>query len=198
MQSTIQFVVLTVQSLDGEPVESFSLATAEKWKIGQKEKDNGLLLVIAMQERTYRFEVGYGLEAVLPDSTVGTIGRTTLVPYFRKGEFTNGIAASVRAVLDVLTASNEIVISEKQNLPAPVQQEKKSQASDLLILLVFIAIVIIIARQNRKRGGRGTGVGPIIYTSGWSGGGGFGGGFGSGGFSGGGGGFGGGGASGSW
>ena len=72
-------VVLSINSLEGEPIEKFSLTTAEKWALGQKGKDNGVLITIAVQDRKYRIEVGYGLEAVLPDSLVGSIGRKCFV-----------------------------------------------------------------------------------------------------------------------
>ena len=83
-KTTAQLVVLTIDSLEGEPIEKFSLRTAEKWALGQKGKDNGVLVTVAVQDRKYRIEVGYGLEAVLPDSLVGSIGRQQLVPYFRQ------------------------------------------------------------------------------------------------------------------
>src|SRR5208283_4772764 len=77
-KTTSQVLVLTVQSLDGESIEDFAFTTKEKWKLGQKGKDNGVLIVVAVRDRKYRIEVGYGLESVLPDSLVGTIGREYL------------------------------------------------------------------------------------------------------------------------
>ena len=84
-QTTAQVVVLTITSLDGEPLESFSHQTAVTWGIGKKGKDNGVLLTVAVKDHKYRIEVGYGLEATLPDSLVGSLGRQYLVPNFRRG-----------------------------------------------------------------------------------------------------------------
>jgi len=94
-KTTAQVVVLTIQSLEGESIDDFSITTAhDRWKIGQKGKDNGVLLVVVLKDRKYRFEIGYGLEGTLPDSLVGSIGRTYLVPYFKQGEYSKGIAAA--------------------------------------------------------------------------------------------------------
>ena len=89
-KTSAQVVVLTVDSLDGEPLEDFSHQTAVKWGIGQKGKDNGVLLTVVVKDHKYRLEVGYGLEAILPDSLVGSLGRQYLVPNFRKGELCRG------------------------------------------------------------------------------------------------------------
>ncbi len=201
-KTTAQMVILTVNSLDGQDIDTFSLQTAEQWQIGQKGKDNGLLVVIAMEDRKYRFEVGYGLESVLPDSLVGTIGREALVPFFKQGKYGAGITAVTREILMVLSLHYGVTLSGTDKLPKPLSKRSQDSASWLiLILFVLIFILFVYSRKvNRKIGGKkgyhkGTGAGPIIFPGGgWGSGssGGFGG------FSGGGGGFGGGGASGSW
>ena len=101
-ETTAQMVVLTINSLEGEPIESFSHQTAVKWGIGQKGKDNGVLLTVAVKDHKYRFEVGYGLESTLPDSLMGSIGRQYLVPNFRKGDYAGGILAAVTEVISKL------------------------------------------------------------------------------------------------
>src|SRR6266446_3914181 len=78
-----QIVVLTVKSLEGQDIESYSIAVAEAWKAGQKHKDNGVILVIAPDERKVRIEVGYGLEGVLTDAKSSQIIRNILAPHFR-------------------------------------------------------------------------------------------------------------------
>jgi uncharacterized protein len=99
-KTTAQMVVLTINSLEGESLEDLSIKIAhEKWKLGQKDKDTGILLLISLQDRKYRFEIGYGLEGILPDSLVGSIGRDYLVPYFRKGDYSTGIFAATLAVI---------------------------------------------------------------------------------------------------
>ncbi len=89
-QST-QIVVLTIPSLESDSVEDFSLKVAETWQIGRKGKDNGLLLLIARDERKIRIEVGYGLEGSLTDLVAGRIIRDVITPQFRKGNFDQGV-----------------------------------------------------------------------------------------------------------
>ncbi|HTP04769.1 MAG TPA: TPM domain-containing protein, partial [Nitrospirota bacterium] len=110
-KTTAQVLVLTVQSLDGEDIESFSLRTAEGWKLGRKGKDNGVLITVAVKDRKYRIEVGYGLESVLPDSAVGSIGREHLVPYFRNGDYSTGIFTATLAVIQTIAAHEGVQIT---------------------------------------------------------------------------------------
>jgi uncharacterized protein len=200
-KTTAQVLVLTVQSLDGQDIEGFSIGMAEKWKLGQKGKDNGALLVVAVQDRKYRFEIGYGLESVLPDSLVGTIGREYLVPYFRQGDYGAGIYAAIAVVARTIASSAgvELAAMPPVSRPHDVSTGKPLSMFHLVLFGVFgiVALILFITHprqcflillMSQLGGGRG----------GWSGGmsgGGFGGGsFGGGG----GGGFGGGGASGGW
>lgn len=97
-----QIVILTVKSLDGRDIESYSIAVAEAWKPGQKGKDNGAMLVIAPNERKMRIEVGYGLEGVLTDAKSAQIIRHTLAPHFRTGDYYGGIAGAVAAMEAVI------------------------------------------------------------------------------------------------
>jgi uncharacterized protein len=202
-KTTVQMAILTVKSLQGKSLEAFSLDVAhDQWRLGQKGKDNGILLVVAVDDRKYRIEVGYGLEGTLPDSLVGSIGRQYLVPNFRKGDYSNGIYAATLAIVNEIARDAGVKIS---GMPAPnaVSRGKARQKSSgfvgkIISLLFFLVILIVVVKRPRSlltlmllssMGGRR---GP------WGGSGsGFGGGgFGS--FGGGGGGFGGGGASGSW
>lgn len=199
-KTSAQVVVLTIQSLEGEDIEGFSLRIAERWKLGQKRKDNGLLITVAVQDRRYRFEVGYGLEAILPDSLVGSIGRQYLVPHFRKGEYTTGIVKAVEAVVSVIAENQGVKISREPeiNLRQQERTKKEHRVFNIAIsIFIFTLIIYLFIRHPRLLlllllGSSGS------RRGGWSGGGGFGGG-GFGGFGGGGGGsFGGGGASGEW
>ncbi len=205
-KTTAQMIVLTANSLEGESLEDFSLKVAhEKWKLGQKGKDNGVLLLVSLQDRKYRFEIGYGLESILPDSLVGSIGRDYLVPYFRKGEYSAGIFTATLAVINIIASDSSVEITgmpKLRNRPSPYDTRERGKPnilSVLLTILFFIGLIYMFIRHprllllllamNMLGGGR---------RGGWGGGGG---GFGGGGGSfggGGGGGFGGGGASGSW
>lgn len=196
-KTTAQVVVLTINSLDGEPIEKFSLRTAEKWKLGQKGKDNGVLITIALKDRKYRFEIGYGLESILPDSLVGTFGRKFLIPYFKKGDYSTGISAATAVVVNEIATKEGIKLTalgeQRKAKPYIPTKSKKTTIWEILFILAFPIIFVIlplIERSRRKtRGGYLGGA----YWGGGLGGGGFGGGFGGGG-----GGFGGGGCSGGW
>ncbi len=198
-KTTAQVLVLTIQSLDGQSIEEFTINTKEQWKLGQKGKDNGILLVVAVQDRKYRIEVGYGLESVLPDSMVGSIGRDYMVPYFRKGDYGTGIYAAALVVANTIASQEGVEIT---GMPA-VQQPRGAQTRkplgmfQAIVFGIFILVVLVLCITHPQQcfllllassmgGGRG----------GWSGGEG---GFGGGSFGGGGGGSGGGGgASGGW
>lgn len=98
-RTTNQIAVLTVESLEGDPIEDFSLRVAEAWKLGQADKDNGVLLVVSEADRRMRIEVGYGLEPVLTDLETSIIQRERMVPAFRQGDYGGGIEAGVDAVM---------------------------------------------------------------------------------------------------
>jgi len=99
-----QFAVLTIPSLEGAVLEDYSLKVARAWKLGRKDKDDGILLLVSRDDRKLRFEVGYGLEGDLPDALCGRIIRDAIVPRFRGGDYAGGIAAGVESVLSALGA----------------------------------------------------------------------------------------------
>ncbi|HMK38496.1 MAG TPA: TPM domain-containing protein, partial [Bacteroidota bacterium] len=152
-------------------------------KIGRKGKDNGVLLVVARNDRKARIEVGYGLEGVLPDALAGQIIRHEIGPHFRQGDYC-GLRAGVEAIMSA---------TKNEYQAEPSSRGGRSSSTRLIFALVFVAFMVI--RLARRRHGIFLGGGPWI-GGGW--GSGSGGGFGGGGFGGGGGSFGGGGASGSW
>jgi uncharacterized protein len=184
-----QLVVLTVASLQGEPIESYALRVAESWGVGRKGKDNGALLLVAREERAVRIEVGYGLEGRLTDLLAGRIIDQEITPRFRTGDFDGGITAGV-------TAMAEAVRGEYQG--SGRSRERQRSPWGLLALLLFLGPGLLFlsgggqaGRGHHRRGGTWIGHPPMGGRRG--------GGFGGGGFGGfGGGGFGGGGASGRW
>ncbi len=197
-KTTAQVVVLTLNSLEGEPIESFSHETAVKWRLGQKGKDNGVLLTVAVKDHKYRIEVGYGLEATLPDSLVGSIGRQYLVPNFRKGDFGAGLVAAVNAIADKIGGGPAATAPKKYHWETVPRSETSNTSTLISIvltigLLFVIPFLIMMIFRKAKKGGSSSG----FFWGGGFGGGGWGGGD-SGGFGGGGGDFGGGGASGDW
>ena len=97
-----QVALLTLPSLEGEPLEEFSHRVATTWKLGQKGTDNGVLILVVPNDRKVRIEVGYGLEGTLTDLKSSRIIREEMVPRFRNGDFSGGIAAGVKAVLGTI------------------------------------------------------------------------------------------------
>lgn len=97
-----QVVVLTIRSLEGDVLEEYSMKVAETWKLGQKEKDNGVLLLVAKDDRKVRIEVGQGLEGALTDLMTGSIIRKEIVPRFRDGDYDGGIRGGVHAILSAI------------------------------------------------------------------------------------------------
>lgn len=174
-----QVVVVTLPDLQGYDIESFGYQLGRHWQIGQKGKDNGVLLIVAKAERKMRIEVGYGLEGTLTDAISANIIQTILRPAFKRGQFEQGIEAGTTAIIEALGGQYSM---------------RKTTSRKSFPTWLFLVFIIVIVFRNLFRGGGGFG---RSYGSGRYYGGTFGGG-GGGGFSGGGGGFGGGGASGGW
>lgn len=101
-ETTDQMVVVTVPSLDGEPIRDFGLRVANGWGIGQKNLDNGVLLIVAPKERQARIEVGYGLEGLLTDERSAQILNQQTLPNFAEGRFERGISEGVEAIVATL------------------------------------------------------------------------------------------------
>ena len=199
-----QMVVAIFPSLEGESLEDFSIRLAERWRVGQKGLDNGVILLVFAKDRKVRLEVGYGLEGALPDATAGQIIRDSIAPAFREGRYAAGLERAINAVFARIDAT-----------PAPERPRRKEPAVGmtplaLLFVVAVLAIMFLSAARRRRRSapagytyspGRGwtpVVVPPIVWGGGGWGGSGGGDPGDGGGFSPGGGGFGGGGASGDW
>ena len=200
-----QYIILTVQTTGGLPIEQFSIELAEKWKLGQKGKDNGMLFTFAAKDRKYRFEVGYGLEGFITDQYCGRVGREVLVPHLKKGNYSQGIYQANLKIVEQIAAATGVTLTGMPKI-APMRVRPRTRGLPCCSFLPLLLIMLLLF------GGFGRGMGWWFFLpfmlggfgghggygrSGSFGGGSFGGGFG--GFGGGmGGGFGGGGASGGW
>ena len=190
-QTTNQIAVVMIPSLEGDNLEDYSIRLADKWKIGQKGKDNGVILLIVKNDRKLRIEVGYGLEGVLPDGLAGSIIRNKIAPYFKKQQFFHGINHGTTAIIEAISPSFR---------PTKPKVKKTSQLPFTPIILIGIFIFVFpiflflymlyLDSKHKKETGHRVFFGGVGPSGGFGGGGG--------GFSGGGGGFGGGGASGGW
>ncbi|MFT4047746.1 MAG: YgcG family protein [Solimonas sp.] len=221
-----QIALLIVPTTEPETIEQYSIRVAEQWKLGRKGVDDGLLILVARNDRALRIEVGYGLEGAVPDAIANRVIDEIIVPKFRSGDYYGGLDAGVDQLIKVI---------DGEPLPAPPQRSAAQRGGKLESLLPVLFLALIAAQLLRRVFGQGLGsllaggavfglvwllsgllavaalfgLAAFVLTlfgaalpfggGGWSSrGGGFGGGWGGGGFGGGGGGFGGGGASGRW
>jgi len=141
-----QVVVLTVPSLEGDPIEDYSMRVAETWKLGQKGADNGVLILIARDERRVRIEVGYGLEPVLTDALTGRIIDSLMTPKFRAGDFDGGVDAAVGAIATAIRG-------EPVDLPTPQRRSGGFNPVALVFFLVFGLPFINAALRTRGAAG---------------------------------------------
>jgi uncharacterized protein len=198
-QAHAQIAVVTIKTLDDVPIEDFATSLEEKWGVGPKKNDKGILIILATQDRKRRIEVGYGLEGVITDATAGEIGRA-MVPDLQQGDYDAAVTLAVNQIAGKVAADAGVTLQASRRGPPRQVQGRPMTLGELLILgFIFLIVIFFLARSGGSGilgfllgmflggGGRGGG--------GWGGGGGNdGGGFG--GF--GGGSSGGGGASGSW
>jgi uncharacterized protein len=204
-----QLAIVTVKSLDGNDAATYANHLFKELGIGKKKEDNGVLLLVAPNDRKYRTEVGYELEPIITDARAGDAGRLA-TPYFRDGDYSGGITAAAWRLAKYIADDKGVTLTGAPQLrPAP---QKESDGIGIWILVGIVLLVVLMSRSGGSRGnisrGRGMGsgwwIGPMIgggwggSRGGWGGGGGGwgGGGGGFGGF--GGGSSGGGGAGGSW
>ncbi len=215
----VQYIILTVDSTGGVSIEKFSVELAhDKWKLGQKDKDNGFLFVLASTDRKYWFTPGRGLEGFLTDQYLGRAGREVLVPYLRKNDYSEGIYQVNLQIIARIAAEQGVTLTGMPVLPRRPQPTGRSGRAPCCGTLMFLLFIIFMVGSMGGRGGGRMGLGwfflPFMFRgfgghggygrSGSYGGGSFGGSFGGfggsfGGFGGGGGGgFSGGGAGGGW
>jgi uncharacterized protein len=154
-----QIVVLTIPSLEGENLEDFSIRVAEAWKIGQKGKDNGAIILVARKERKIRIEVGRGLEGKLTDLVSGRIIRYEIAPRFKAGDYDGGIEKGVSSVIAV-------VKGEYEGQPDVSGKNGKRIGSSVFTVLVFFGIAcVFLGAISRPLGGLAGAIGlPLIAS----------------------------------
>jgi len=204
-KTTAQVIVLTIDTTGGEAIDDFALRTANRWKLGQKGKDNGVLIAVAIRDRKYWISVGSGLEGALPDGFVGSIGRKYFRPYFRKGDYSTGIYLGTLAIVQKVAREYHTTIAAAQSAaPAGVRTARPARhgrgrsspgggcaCGIFPLIVIFVLISIFRSRTGyyRRWGYGGSGswltwmllgsmMGSGRRSSGWGGGGFGGGGFG--------------------
>ena len=193
-KANAQIAVVTVASLEGQEVEQFTHDLFAEWGVGPKQKDRGVLILVAPNDHKYWTEVGYGLEPILPDGKVGGFGREA-IPFFRQNNYSDAISLMTQRVASVIAEDRKISLDSTSESPVPSEEPPDnplftmssvifilfviifflSPASNFLLAFLFGQSVISNRRRNWWSGG------PPFGGGGWSsggGGGGFGGGFG--------------------
>ena len=147
---SVEFTVVTVKSLEGTTIEDYAVHLFETWQIGKKDKDNGLLFLIAPNERKVRFEVGYGLEPILTDAHTGRILDNYVLPEFKANRYSEGIIAGVTAVLPVLRGENvsDSAASPKKSSPLGFLNEGGFELIFFLGIIFLQYFVSFLARSK--------------------------------------------------
>jgi uncharacterized protein len=196
-KTTDQLVVVTLKSLQGTTIEDYGYQLGRRWKIGQKDKDSGALLIVAAGERKVRIEVGYGLEGTLTDAATKVIIENAILPRFKTGDFAGGIKSGVADIIQLLGGdAARTQQGQAQASASGIRRQTTKMPVWLLIVLGLAGVGLLIVCVATKGGGPCQGIMQILFLLALSGRGGSSRGKSS--FSGGGGSFGGGGSSGAW
>ncbi len=172
-ETSNQVVLLTINSLEGDTIEAFAIRVGEAWKIGQKDKGNGVLLILAKKERKIRIEVGTGLQGALPDITAGQIIRNVIAPSLRAGDSDKGISSGISAIID----------ATKGEFKAPAvagkaaKNKKSNKYGTFIALLVVGTIITAMAASSSRTAGimaggvslpaaAGIGLGAVLWKLG--------------------------------
>lgn len=149
-KTSAEISVVTLPSLNDEPIENVAVDLFQQWGIGKKGKDHGLLFLIAPNERKLKIEVGYGLESILPDGLTGRIRDTYVIPEFKKGDFNTGIMQGTQAMVQIVAKDAGVEIDANALPPLPDvsdQPQKSSLLKNLFQLGIIILIVILFIRN---------------------------------------------------
>jgi len=161
-KTTNQIAVLTVPTLDGVSIEEYAVTVFNTWKLGQKGKDNGVLLIVAPKDRKMRIEVGYGLEGTMTDGIAGSIIRNAITPFFKNNDYDRGIDEGVRAIINVLEGGQAPAETAKSG-----EEVKKSSALDLEVADISVTEKILFGAFIFGIIGLFTAVGILTPGMGW-------------------------------
>lgn len=163
--TTVEIVILTIDTLDGEPIEDYAVKLFEDWGIGKKDINNGLLILVAVQDHEYRIEVGYGLEGTIPDSLAGRIARENMVPYFKEDNYGEGIYSATLEYMSYIEG-DPFVVSQYQDSSDDYSSEDLGTFKILfpifvVIILSTVFIISSIMSKTKKSKSRFAG---ILFT----------------------------------
>jgi uncharacterized protein len=159
-ETSHQIVLLTVPSLEGDPIEEFSMRVAERWRVGHAGLDNGIIVIVAPGDRQARIEVGYGLEGVVPDAVAARVLRERMIPAFRDGRMADGIEAGIEAL--TAAARGEAIPPERR--PRPRGAPGPGDVGELLPGVFFSALFgsLLALPLRRRSRALGAGLGGLL------------------------------------
>jgi uncharacterized protein len=172
-----QIAIVTVQTMNGDDAADYALQLEDKWKMGKKGSDKGVLVLLAVGDHKYRIDVGYGLEGILNDAKLGDIGRG-MVPYLRANDYDSAVTSAVGQVAEVIAADANVTLTNEP-MPAAEPEPQQSHGSGIPKLIIILLVLVFFGGGSIFRMLLGYGLLSSIFGGGgrgWGGGGGFGGG----------------------
>lgn len=153
-----QLTVVTVKSLDGQDVQTYANNLFKQFGVGQKKADNGVMLLVAPNDRKYWTEVGYGLEPVINDARAGDAGRL-MVPFFRQGDYSSGVTAAAWQLAKYIADDKGVTLTGAPNLRAAPRSSDDSGGVGVWIVIGIIILIFLLASRRGSSGPRGGGGG---------------------------------------
>ena len=170
-KTTVEIAVATITSLEGLSVEDYANQLFNKWGVGKKDKDNGVLILVAKNDRKMRIETGYGVEQYLTDGTAGEIIRQFMVPYFKEGNYSEGILQGTKSVISTIAKSNNTQITGVDNLEISSTTTSSGSLFTSIQTGAFLSIFIIIGcflMGGSVRGMIEDEIGKYVFTLLWA------------------------------
>ena len=173
-QTKAQVAVVTMKTLDGQPIADVAMGIGRKWQLGDKQLNNGLVILVVTSERKSRIEVGYGLEGALPDGKTGRIQDEYMLPAFKQGDYDLGLANGYKAIVAEVAKEYGVSLNIQGGTSTPTQAPVKKKVPVWATILGAIALILLLWLDNRFLGGFLTGfiLGMLLRGGGRGGGGG--------------------------
>jgi len=143
-------VVAVMPTIGENDVRDYANTLYRKWGIGEKGKDKGILIFLALKERRIRIEVGYGVEGILPDGLVGQILDENVIPAFRSGDYGTGLFNAAAAVAAVVAKDAHVTLSESPSIEPPRTRKEKHKVSLFTVVLIVLAIIVLLATPQGR------------------------------------------------
>lgn len=163
-RTSAELAIVTLPTLEGAEINDFANRLFQKWGIGARKQDNGVLILVAIQEKKARIEVGYGLESIIPDAKAGRILDEVMLPLFRQGHYAEGIIKGTETIGDIIASAAGVTLSNKTAQSASPSSEPTRKASSMetgffvFVIILFICFFIwAVLKGKRGSGGRSGG-----------------------------------------